>query len=66
MVMSFCQSISLGSYSGLKSQVVEEFGKKLALFEKNDPLQGNFQNSAPKGFTTSPIHVLCVNFMKFV
>ena len=26
---------------------------------------GNFQNSVLKGFTTSPIHVLCVNFVKF-
>ena len=32
---------------------------------KNDPLRGNFQNSVPKEFTTSPIHVLCSNYVKF-
>jgi len=26
---------------------------------------GNFQNSIPKEFITSPIHVLCANFVKF-
>ena len=26
---------------------------------------GNFQNSVLKGFTTSPIHILCLNFVKF-
>ena len=37
--------LSLESYSGLKSQFVEDFGAK--------------------GFTISPIHVLCANFVKF-
>ena len=54
----------IASYGGLKSQ---ELGKSVNfwLFWKNDPLRGNLQNSVPKGFTTSPIHVLCVNFVKF-
>jgi len=66
LVGSFHRSISLGSYSGLKSQVVGDFGPKLiCLFRKNNPLRENFQNSVPKGFTTSLIHVLCANFVKF-
>ena len=63
MVVSFHRSISLGSYSGLKSQVVGNFCQKIAFFEKNDHLRGNIKNSVPKGFTA--IHVLCVNFLKF-
>ena len=58
-------SILLGSYSSLKLQLVEDFGNKFASFEKIDPLRGNFQNSVPKGFTTSLIHVLYVNFVEF-
>jgi len=54
----------LWSSGGLKSQVVEDFGEKFAFF-KNDPLRENFQNSVPKGFTNSPIHVLFANFVKF-
>jgi len=38
---------------------------KLLRFWKNDPLRGNFQNSVPKEFTSSPIDVLCLNFVKF-
>jgi len=64
LVVSFHRSISLGSYSGLKSQVIGNFGKNLR-FLKKDPLRGNFQNSVPKGFIATPIHVLCVNFVKF-
>jgi len=64
--VSFHKSTSSRSYKGLKSQVVEDFGKKFAFFEKkNDPLQGNFQNAVPKEFTTSQIHILCANSMKF-
>jgi len=62
--LSFHRSVLLGSYSGLKSQVVGNFGQKFA-FEKNDSLQENFQNSVPEGFSASLIHVLCVNFVKF-
>jgi len=36
-----------------------------AFFGKNDPLREHFQNSAPKGFTASPIDVVCSNFVKF-
>ena len=46
------------------SWVVEDFFRKSCLLEKNDPLQGNFPNFVPKGFTTSWIHVLCANFVK--
>jgi len=42
-----------------------QFYRKIYLFGKNDPLQEDFQNFVPKGFTTSQIHVLCANFMKF-
>jgi len=35
------------------------------LLEKNDPLREDFENFVPKGFTTSQIHVLCANFVKF-
>jgi len=65
LVVSFHRSISLGSYSGLKSQLVGNFGQKFASFEKNDPLREDFLNSVPKGFTISPIHVLCTNLVKF-
>jgi len=37
LVVNFRRSISLGSYSGLKSQVVEDFGDKFASFEKTIP-----------------------------
>ena len=37
LVTSLRRSISLGSYRGLKSQVVEHFGEKIALFEKATP-----------------------------
>jgi len=33
--------------------------------EKTTPLQEDFENFVPKGFTTSQIHVLCANFVKF-
>jgi len=36
----------------MKSQVVEDFGDKFALFEKNDPLWGNLQNE----FCSERIH----------
>jgi len=32
---------------------------------KNNPLRKDFENIAPKGFTTSQNHVLCANFVKF-
>ena len=64
LVGSFHRSISLGSYSGLKSQDVEK-NLFLLFLEKNNPLRENFQNSVPTGFTTSLIHVLCANFVKF-
>ena len=41
------------------------FAKILAFLEKNDPLRYSFRNSVPKGFTASPIDVLCANFVKF-
>ena len=41
LVVSFRRFISLGSYGGLKSQVIEDFGEKFALFEKR-PLTEKF------------------------
>jgi len=32
---------------------------------KNDPLQEDFENFVPKGFTTPQNHILCANFVKF-
>jgi len=54
----------LRSYGGLKSQDVEKVSI-FAFFGKNDPLRENFQNSVPKEFITTPINVLCSNFVKF-
>ena len=34
-------------------------------FWKKDPLRANFRKCFPKGFTTSQIHVLSINFVKF-
>jgi len=48
--------------SKLWRREVARVGKKVStvvVFWKNDPLRGNFRNSVPKGFTTSPIYVLC-------
>ena len=39
--------------------------QKTAFWEKNDPLREDFENSVPKGFNMSQIHVLCANFVKF-
>ena len=53
------------SYGGLKSQDV---GKNLFfdLLSKNDPITGKIKKkSVPKGFTATPIDVLCSNFVKF-
>ena len=63
--MSFRRPVTLRSNGGLKLQVVEDFGEKIEFFEKNDPLRENVQNSVQKGFTVSPIHVLCTNCVKF-
>jgi len=40
------------------------FTQKLTFLEK-DPLRANVQKCFPKRFTTSQIHVLCANFVKF-
>ena len=39
--------------------------QKTCALRKNDPLREDFENFVPKGFTTSQIHVLCANFVKF-
>jgi len=49
----------------MKLEDVENLCEIFAFFWKNDPLRGNFQNYVPKGFTSSPIDVLCANFVKF-
>jgi len=41
------------------------FFQKSCLFEKNDPLRGNFQHFVLKWFSASRNHVLCGNFVKF-
>ena len=52
--MSFHRSISLGSYSGPKLQVVGNFGQKFAFFEKKkQPLMGKFSK-----FCSERIHHL--------
>ena len=50
----------------MKSEVVRDVITKGAfLVKKTTPLQEDFENFVPKGFTTSQIHVLCTNFVKF-
>ena len=39
--------------------------QKTCALEKNDPLLEDFENFVSKGFTTSQIHILCANFVKF-
>jgi len=62
--VSFHQSMSLGSYGRLTSEVVRDVIEKRA-FWKKDPLRKDFENLVPKGFTMSQIHVLCANFVNF-
>jgi len=57
-VVTFHRSISSGSYGGLKSEVVQDFSRKVAFFE-------NFQEFVLKGFIATQIHVLRANFVKF-
>jgi len=40
------------------------FFQKSCLLRKNDPLRGNFQKFAPKGFIATQIHVLFADFVK--
>jgi len=51
---------------GLWRPEVARVGKMstFGVFWKNYPLREKFQNSVSKGFTASPIHVLCANFVK--
>ena len=62
LAVSFHRSISLGSSGRLKSLAMLS---KNVRFGKSDPLREDFENFVPKGFTTSQIHVLCANFVKF-
>jgi len=39
--------------------------QKNVRFANNDPLREDFENFVQKEFTTSQIHVLCANFVKF-
>ena len=48
----------------MKAQDVET-NEICCFYSKNDPLQGNFQNSVLKVFIVTPIDVLCSNFVKF-
>ena len=47
-------------------KMLKIFAKFLCLFSGKNDLRENFQNSVPKGFTVSPIDVLCSNFGKSV
>jgi len=46
----------------MKSDVVQE---EVGFWKITTPLQEDFENFVLKGFTTSQIHVLCANFVKF-
>jgi len=46
-------------------EVVRNFIEKFAFLKINGPLWGNFQNSVPKGFIATQIHILCAIFVKF-
>ena len=63
--MTFCWSIITAQlWRPEVARRWKKFKTFFAFFEK-DPLQENFQNSVSKGFITTPIHVLCSNFVKF-
>jgi len=65
MAHCVCGPYNLGSYRGLKSQVVENFAKKLR-FGRKRPLAGTFSKFCSERIhQDSPIHVLCVNFVEF-
>ena len=51
-VVTFYRPMSLGSYGELKSEVVQDFSRKVAFLEKNEPLRRNFQNFVPRGSTS--------------
>ena len=61
-VVTFHRSISLGSYGGLKLEVIEAFSKKIAFLEKTTPLRENFQKFVRKGFIATQ---MCADFVKF-
>jgi len=65
MAHCVCGPYNLGSYRGLKLQVVENFGKKLR-FGRKRTLAGTFSKFCSERIhQDSPIHVLCVNFVEF-
>ena len=63
--MTFCWSIIIAQL--WRPEVARRWKKFKIFFAflEKDPLRENFQNSVPKGFITTPIHVLCSNFVKF-
>ena len=61
----FISQTSRPRYRGLKSEVVDDVHAKVDLLEEKGPLRANFHKCFPKGFTTSQIHVLCADFVKF-
>jgi len=63
LVMNFRRSVIIAEL--WRPEVARRWKFLRIFFSKNHPLQGNFQNSVPKGFTASPKDVLCSNFMKF-
>jgi len=62
--VSFRRSVIIASYGGQSRKSWEKVSTFGVSLEKR-PLTANVQNSLPKGFTVSPIYVLCVNFVKF-
>ena len=61
----FPRFVIISQISRPDSEVFSDDIKKRARLEKNDPLQKDFENFVPKGFTTSQIHVLCANVVNF-
>jgi len=58
--------LSLCNHCGVMAAWNRKTLKKIDFlrFLGKDPLQENFQNSVPKGFITTPIDVMCSNFVK--
>ena len=63
-VVSFRRSVIISELWRPEVARVEKVSTFGVFLEKR-PLRGNVQNSVPKRFTASPIHVLCANFVKF-
>ena len=59
--------LRLHDTTGCHGQAVEclfRLHYRMRLLKKSTLFWGNLQNSVPKGFIGTPIHVMCVNFVK--